>query len=55
MVGFWIFLIILTICATILVGIIIYEKYENGDFDYQYREIKKDLHEIRELLEKGLK
>lgn len=54
MVGFWIFLIILTICVTILSGIIIYERYENSaDLDYHYKDIKRDLNEIRELLEKG--
>lgn len=54
MIGFWIFLIILTICATILSGIIVCERYENGtDLDYHYKDIKKDLNEIRELLEKG--
>lgn len=55
MVGFWIFLITLAICATILGGIIIYEKYENiADLDeYHYKDIKRDLNEIHGLLEKG--
>ena len=54
MVGFWIFLIVLTICIKILWGIFIYGRYENcTDLDYHYKDIKRDLNEIRELLEKG--
>ena len=54
MVGFWIFLIVLTICITILCGIFIYGRYENcTDLDYHYKDIKRDLNEIRDLLENG--